>query len=311
MKTLAFLVLLIILCGCTNTPSRYSAEFIGLFDTITVITGYADNQEQFEYHVRRIFDRLEDLHRLFDKYNRYDGLNNLYTINAMAGVSPVEVRQEIIDLLLFAKEGYEISGGTVNVALGPVLSIWHQYRRLGLRDGLYAALPSMDDLKEAAELSDISNMIIDEEARTVFLLLNGMSLDVGAIAKSFAIGIAARESDMEALLINSGWDIYAKNPPLSRPYWNVGIHEGKEIIQLSRGAVAVSSNHFRQYVVDGQVMGHIIDPGTLMPARRFNQVVVIHSEPEMADLLSTALFIMSREDGEALAERMGAEAFWY
>ena len=69
----------------------------------------------------------------FDIYDNYDGVNNVKTINDNAGIAPVEVDKELIDLLELSREEYELTSGKVNVAMGSVLSIWHTYRRRALQ----------------------------------------------------------------------------------------------------------------------------------------------------------------------------------
>lgn len=93
----------------------------------------------------------------------------------------------MIDLLLEAKELYAFTGGRVNVAFGSVLSIWHDYRERGIDDPLSAKLPPMEKLREAAAHTDIDKVVIDEAASTVYLADPEMRLDVGAVAKGYAV----------------------------------------------------------------------------------------------------------------------------
>jgi thiamine biosynthesis lipoprotein len=137
-----------------------------------------------------------------------------------------------------------------------------------------------------------------------------MSLDVGAVAKSFAAGLAAeaaKEAGMPAGLINAGGNIVAFGQPPGRGHWSIGIQnpETNELtgrIFVTGRTVSASNNKYRP--------GHIIDPATLLPANRFRQVVAVHECPAMADLLSTAIFILPRDEGEALAQQTGVEVFW-
>ena len=120
-------IVFVIAGGCSrkDQPRRFEAEFLELFDTVTQITGYAPNKEIFTQQVQSIHDELKEYHELYDIYDSYDNLNNLKTINDNAGIAPVKVDKRIIDLLLLGREMYEISAGTINIAYGSVLSIWH------------------------------------------------------------------------------------------------------------------------------------------------------------------------------------------
>jgi thiamine biosynthesis lipoprotein len=314
---------LLIFGACTPAYQRFSAHRLGPFDTITTFIGYAENEEAFAHYADIVFGRLEELHRYYDIFNAYDGINNLYTINSRAGIAPVAVSQDIIDLLLVAREAYEITEGMTNAAMGAVLRIWHEYRTYGIANPDYAALPSWEILAQAAELMDMSHVIIDEAGGTVFLEAYGMSLDVGSIAKGFAAGLAAEaaaEAGMEAMLLSAGGHVVAIGTPPGRDAWNIGIAnpdrttpgapQTVDTLRATDVAVSTSSASLRYFTVDDGYLGHIIDPTTLHPPQRFAQVVVIHPVSWMADALSTALFILPLEEGQAMARQAGADALW-
>lgn len=79
-------------------------------------------------------------------------IHNIETINDNAGIEPVKVDQRIIDLLIFSKNMYELSGGRVNIAMGSVLEIWHDYREEGINDPESSKLPPMEELEAANAL---------------------------------------------------------------------------------------------------------------------------------------------------------------
>ncbi|MCL2192373.1 MAG: FAD:protein FMN transferase [Treponema sp.] len=309
--------------ACAPKYQRHQAHIMGPFDTVTILLGYAESARAFNNYAAIVFERLETLHRMYDIFNAYDNLNNLHTINANAGIRPVEVEQEIIDMLLAAQKAYAITRGRTNAAMGSVLRIWHDYRMRGLADPENAALPSMDALMEAAGRMSMTNVVIDEENRTVFIAEEGVSLDVGSIAKGYAAGLAltaAKEAGLRNALLSVGGHIVAIGAPPRRGHWNVAIQNpetGREgaphtvdTIPLTNATVSISGAYQRFYMVDGLHFGHVIDPDTLMPATLYKQVAVIHPQSWMADALSTALFILPRGEGETLAEATGAEAFW-
>ena len=166
--------------------ARYQASFLDVFDTKTDIVGYSTSEEAFTEQVTLIKEKLEYYHKLYDIYNEYEGINNIKTINDHAGIEPVEVSQEIIDLLLFSKEMYEKTNGQMNIAMGSVLEIWHNYRDAGIHDPQNASIPLMEDLQAASAYCDINQIVIDEEAKTVYLMDEYMSIDVGSIGKGYA-----------------------------------------------------------------------------------------------------------------------------
>ena len=178
--------------GAAAESKRYETSFLDVFDTFSQVVVYADTQEAAQEILQTVHDELKVYHRLFDIYQAYEGVNNLYTVNQNAGIAPVAVEQPLYDLLTFGKEIYAQTGGKTNIALGSVLSIWHEYRELGLADPEHAAVPSAEELYRAGEHTDISALEIDEENCTVRISDPDASIDVGALGKGYATEMAAR-----------------------------------------------------------------------------------------------------------------------
>lgn len=314
-------VLCALLCGCAAAPAgeeggqkRYEASFLTLFDTVTTMVGYADSEEAFTAQAQQIHDELLEYHQLYDIYNDYDGLNNLKTVNDNAGIAPVEVDAKILDMLEFSRDLYEETGGRVNVAMGGVLSLWHDAREAGIEDPANAYLPDQDALEEAARHADWSNVVIDEEAGTVYLADPDLSLDVGAIAKGYAVERVC-ETAPAGMLISVGGNVRATGPKPDGSPWVVGIEnpDGGDFLHtlyVEDSSVVTSGDYQRYYLVDGQRYHHIIDPDTLYPATRWRSVSILCEDSGIADGLSTALFTLSQEDGQKLLDAFDAEALW-
>ncbi|MDR3238471.1 MAG: FAD:protein FMN transferase [Clostridiales bacterium] len=313
--------------GCQKQSPflKFQAEFYDLFDTVSVITGYAETESEFNRYAQIIYDRLKELNRLYDIYHDYPGIQNVKTINDNAGAQPVPVPQEIADLLRESIDYYESSGHTVNIALGPVLRLWHDYRTAGISDPATAAAPPMSDLARANQNTHIENVLIDLSAQTVFLRDKGMSLDVGAVAKGYAVKLAVADAvraGMTSAIINIGGNVQSVGKPLggARDQWGVGIQDPSKPAQGSENildtiyindmSVVTSGNYQRFYEVDGKIYSHIIDPERLMPAERYSAVTVAHPDAGVADMLSTALYILPLGDGQVLSKKYGAEALW-
>lgn len=322
MKRLICLILAcLILCGCAAGAGKpeqkqYTATFLTLFDTVTTIKGKAESEEAFRSLTQSIHDELLECHQLFDIYNDYEGINNLKTVNDSAGIAPVEVDRRIIDLLLDCREYYEATGGKVNVALGSVLALWHNARNDGIRNPENAYLPDGEELQEAAQHTSFANVIIDEEASTVFLSDPQLRLDVGAIAKGWATEYVAKNAP-SGLLISVGGNVCATGPKDEKGSpWIVGVQDPRDpsahvhTLYLTEGSLVTSGDYQRTYVVDGKLYHHIIDPETLHPSRYWSSVTIVCENSGLADALSTALFLMNQEDGQALLDQLGAEALW-
>ena len=326
----ALLVLVVSIClsGCGKpAPKRYQAEFLTLFDTVTRIVGFStDGGKDFSAVAQKAYDELEVYHKLFDIYNEYEGVANIKTINKNAGIAPITVDKKIIDLLLFSKQAYDNTDGAVNIAFGSVLKLWHDERDAGIDNPEKAALPDTENLKAAAEHCDIDKVIIDTEKSTVFLEDKLMSLDVGAIAKGYAVEMVARVLEAEgvkSLLISVGGNVRAiggKYNTQSGGFdldWQVGVqdpenNDGELFSVLVNGMSVVTSGIYeRYYTVDGVKYHHIIDPSTLFPTNNYVSLTVICKDSGLADALTTALFNLPLEQSMALVKKTdGVEACW-
>lgn len=337
-------------CGSPQaSSSRFSLSYEGSFDTVITITGYADSAESFRQMAELANGEFERLDRLFDIYSLYslegeklesleaaeeaglELLPNLAYINAKAKEEPVETEPEIIELLEYGREIYALTDGRVNIAMGQVLSLWHD-----AREGKY--LPDPEALKEAAEHRSIESLVLNEAEGTVYFSDPLLRLDVGAIAKGCACERAARsleEKGYTDFIINAGgnvrtngekkdgsgpWVVGLENPdpqgifsedgkPLfeGEPYFDTlraseGDSAGNE--SPRRLAVATSGVYQRYFELNGRRYHHIIDPETLYPAEGLLSVSVATEDAGTADALSTALFNMSEEEGRSLLDRI-------
>ncbi len=327
-RLLAGISALAVVCGCLLTsckkaPQKYSEHSFVYFDTVTTITGYADSQDAFDRVAGGILEELEEYHRLYNVYLRYDGVNNLCTVNDLVdGVHPtVTVDQKIIDLLLYAKDVHRQTDGMTNVAMGSVLKLWHDYRSIGMDNPADATLPPMDKLQEAARHTDIDKVVIDAQNSTVHLSDPAMRLDVGAVAKGYAVERIARRLEQEGVsgyVLNVGGNVRAVGAKPDGTGWTVGVEnpdpdadEYLAYLTLDTQSLVTSGSYQRYYIVDGQRYHHIIHPDTLMPSAGLTSVSVVCTDSGQGDALSTALFCMTVEEGKALIDTIpDAEAMW-
>jgi len=323
-RTLSILIiisLLISLSGCKNGKKRFEAEFLQLFDTVTKIIAYTESKAEFEALSNFVYDTLEQYHRLYDIYHDYDGISNIKTINDNAGKVPVKVDRKIIDLLIFSRQAYDMTDGKCNIALGSVLHIWHQYREDGINDPGNAALPPKSLLEQASRHTDINKIIIDSDTSTVFLEDPDMRIDVGSVAKGYAVERLAQaiiEHGNSFVLFSVGGNVRAVGGRNQTEPWKIGIENPDEktegempTVRISDKSAVTSGTYQRFYTVDGRQYHHIIDPKSLMPSEYFKSVTVICRDSGLADALSTAVFCMPYERGRQLIDSIeGTDALW-
>lgn len=293
------------------------------FNTSSFLLSPLEDENQFMELMRGMDDRLLRLHRLFDIYHSYEGMNNLKTLNDQAGQGKVKVDADIIRLLQFGKEVHKLTNGRVNIAMGSVLKLWHDAREAALAHPDKASLPSEEALKEAALHCNIEDVVLDPQANTVEILDPQLRLDVGAIGKGFAAEEVcqwAQEAGYVSLALNMGgnvrvlgfrdgrstpWNIAVQNPvpSESRPYLFVA--------KLVDQALITSGVYERYFEYKGERYHHLIDPDSLQPSRRYLSVSVLTESSAMGDALSTALFMLSEEEGKQLIDSLpNTEAYW-
>ena len=307
----------------TAELEKFSAYSFDYFDTVSTVSGYAESKEAFDQIANEVLELLHEYHRLFTIYHRYEGLENLCTINELVDGEhrTVTVDPRVIDMLLYAKEMHALTGGRVNIAMGSVLSIWHEYRTVGMDDPASAMLPPMDKLQEAAQHTDIAHLVIDEQNCTVTITDPAMRLDVGAIAKGYAVEMIAQMLESRGVsgyVLNVGGNVRTIGAKADGTPWTVGLEnpfdEGEDYLcylGLTGQTLVTSGSYQRYYLVAGKRYHHIIHPDTLMPAEGLTSVSVLTSHSGKADALSTALFCMTLEEGMALVQSLpDTEAQW-
>ncbi len=326
LRCLSVMIILCLLCGfagCNATQkTRYSKQYLDYFDTVSLVVGYEENEEDFNKVCDFVEAELDRYNKLYDIYHKYEGITNIYNINREGTEAPLAVNSDLIAMLKFAKEMYTFTEGMTNIAMGSVLSIWHDYREEGIYDPANAKIPPMEDLRAAAEHCNIDDIVIDEENGTVFLADPKMSIDVGAVAKGYAVERIAQELIEMGICnytLNIGGNIRTIGAKADGRGWVAGIQnpdifsEDKFLLKVAIAdtALVTSGTYQRYYYVGDVKYHHIIDPETLMPKNTFDSVSIITPDSGVADALSTACFNLSLEDGMVLiASLENTEAMW-
>ncbi len=318
----AVVALMVILLPCATSTElvRYKTSFFDVFDTYSEITVYAATEAKATELANEAHAELVTYHQLYDIYNDYDGVVNMKTVNEQAGTAPVVVDARIMDLLAFAKTMAAKTDGRMNIAMGSVLTIWHYYRTQGLEDPASATLPTLAELQTAAEHTGIGDLVLDADAMTVSFADPQLKLDVGAVAKGYAVERVAQQLEAQGVtsaLLSIGGNVRAIGAKGDGSAWRVNVQnpdlaaEDQSIatLALTELSLVTSGSYQRYYTVDGKQYHHIIDPDTLFPADKLWAVSIVTQDSGLADALSTALFTLSIEDGQALLatfENVGA-----
>ncbi len=328
-KTFLFILLILFLTGCKSEPVRYSKVLIdvGFNDAPVTFVAYTENEAEYNKYYDILKEDLLVLGQLFDKYNNYDGMNNLKTINDNAGIQPVVVDQNLLDLIVFAKDYYEITEHTFDISLGSVLNVWHNYREEGKLNNsgdpqTYGRVPTIEELQTAKTCASWDFVEINDADNTVYLNNPCASLDVGGIAKGFAADIVTErliEAGLEVAIINLGdSSIITLGTKPNGDEWGVGIAQPKMDVLIADSSVdtlffegpihiSTSGDNQNYYIAEGGVVyHHLIDPNTLYPVvTNLHSVTIATSlSAGAAEALSKAMFILPYDDALALLTQL-------
>lgn len=316
---LAAALLCLPLTACQKQQNLYSASWFDLFDTVAMVQGYADSQDDWNAQAQALRSDLQRYNELFDIYSHYDGMTNLYDVNAQAAAAPVQVSDELYAFLRWCKDtAYPATDGATNIAAGAVLRLWHD-----ARESDAPAPPDADAITAALTHIDIENLILDDAAQTVYFADPAMTLDVGAVGKGYAVELAAQAAQARGLtsaLLNIGGNVRAIGTKPGGKPWTAGVENpwGSDpayiqAVELADGdSLVISGDYQRYFEYDGVRYAHLIDLTTGWPARYFSSVAVLaHADTGgLADALSTGLFCLPEETGRVLAAQNHYAVLW-
>ena len=322
MKKILILIALLLLVGCSEKKEdvlyKESTTESG-FDTKIDLIASVESQSEFDTYFKIVKEEFWRYHQMFDKYNDYDGINNIKTINDNAGIKPIVVDPITIEMLLLAKEYTELSDGYFDITFGSVLEIWHDYREEGEllnADGKPGRGPDMAVLEEAKQYTGWQLEEIDETNNTVYLTNPRTKLDVGAIAKGYAtelVALTLEEQGLKHAIVSGGGNIRTIGTKLSGTPWSIGVEEPSDFPMGSSVdvftfpsdmSVVTSGDYQRYYLVENEKrMSHLINPHTLMPEDIFKSVTIFTPNSSQADALSTAVYMMTYEEALEFKDR--------
>ncbi len=320
--------LLFMLAGCSQTDAgssdqlkQYSADTFS-FDTVITLKAYCTSQDEFDRYFNMAVEQFNHYYKLFDRYHTYANLNNLKTVNDNAGVGAVDVDAALIEVVRMASDYYVYTAGGFDCTIGRLIDIWADFRSQVSADAASAVLPAQTVLKNAYVADSWNYVTIDEAGNKLTITDSRIQLDLGAIAKGYASQKVADYLNAEGLnygFISAGGNVVLLGLKPDGSSWNVGIANPQatssslDIITASQKESLVTSGSYQRTVTyNGENYHHVIDPKTLQPARLYTSVTVIGADSTLCDVLSTALFVLPLDEGQALLETYAAgyDAVW-
>lgn len=242
---------------------------------------------------------VKEIERIEHLLSASDSTSMISQINQNAGKEAIKVNQELFDLFMRAKKISRLTEGAFDISYASIEKIW-QF------DGSMDKLPSPEDIEASVAKIHWEHIILNKRKRTVLLQEKGMKVNMGGIQKGYAANrakLAMVKFGIRGGLVNAGGDLLAWGEKASGKRWKINIANPQQQksaiawVHIKDLAVVTSGNYNKFALIDGKRYAHIIDPRTGYPISNIKSVTVISPDAELADALSTAVFVMGIRDG--------------
>lgn len=262
-------------------------------DTVCSVNLYEDGTEKL---YNEIFQRLDNLEAQFSVTIPE---SNVSKLNSGAGTGPVQISEDVTNILEISSAVSKISGGAFDITTDPVIQLW------GINTER-ARVPARSEIDEALEKVGYKRMFFADDGVRWAILENGMSINFGAVAKGYAADAVAAildEHKVRKAILDLGGNIYCYGKKEDGKLWTVGIKNpenptGTPLLKISSDEVSVvtSGIYERYFEKDGKKYHHIFDPKTGCPVENdLSSVTVVCKLSTAADALSTACFVLGKD----------------
>lgn len=274
-------------------------------DTYVTVTVVAHSKDEAEKAVQDAFSAIE---RFGDLINFFSRKSELSQINRNAGIAPVKVSAQTLDVIEQSLYVARESGGAFDPTIGPEIQMWDFHKKIK---------PSDSAIREKLPLVNYRNVVVDNKDSTVFLRKKGMMLDLGGIAKGYGADLAVgvlKQDGIRAGIVAVAGDIRTFGLKPDGSSWNVGIENPRQkdasdeimaTIRLSNEAISTSGDYQRYFILNGRRYHHLLNPKTGHPAMFCRSVSVITNKGVFTDSFATAVFILGPERGMNLLQKLG------
>lgn len=274
-----------------------------LMGTVVWVSAVASNEREAQHASAA---GLAEIRRLEELLSTWIPESELSRVNAAAGVKPIAVSEETIQVLERSREMNRLTEERFNIAIGPAVEAWNFSRE--------GRVPSQWKLDAVRPLINLANLQINRNTKTVYLAVSGMRIDIGGIGKGYAADLAAavmQKAGATAGVVAISGDIKTFGHMPEGKRFQFGIqHPRKErghllaSVTLENEAVSTAGDYERYFEYQGVRYHHILDPQTLQPAKLSQSVTIVAREGVVADGLDTGIFVMGPVRGMALIESL-------
>ncbi len=257
--------------------------------------------------VNEALDEVDRIDRLMSHYKPDSPLSRL---NREAADRPVRVEPELFDFIAECLRYSRQSDGAFDITVGPLMKAWGFFRGEG-------RMPTKSELAEARSRVGYQHVILDREARTIRFDRAGVELDLGGIAKGYAVDrtvAVLKRHGIERALVNAcGSTIYGLGAPPGASTWNVKLQDPirrKKVamtVRLKNQALSVSGSYEKFFELAGVRYSHIMDPRTGAPVQGVISVAVITRTGTAGDALDNVFYVLGVEESRGRLKKFAAE----
>ncbi len=257
------------------------------------------------------------INKVDDLMSDYKSDSEISSVNRDGFEKAVQLSQSTFEVLQRSIEFSELTDGAFDITVGPLVELFRKAKRK-------QALPNQDEITDAKSKVGFEKLKLDDRNRTVQFTVEGMQLDVGGIAKGYAVDKAVETMQTHGAIggmVDLGGDIRCFGAPFKgRDYWVIGLQNpnmvkdsaGSEVLlklKIANGAIATSGDYQQFIIIEGKRRGHIIDRKTGTSTEGLSSVTIIADNATNADALATAVSVMGNKNGLELIEKInGTEA---
>ncbi len=289
-----WLLIFLLSLGCgEETLIRESKLLLG---TQVEVKVYHRDRERAEEVIDLAFQEVERIENLLSKYRKGSDVSLL---NRESSGNEVKVNPETLKVINASLRYAELTNGTFDITVAPLMELWGFVKK-------ESRIPTDEEIVEALSLINHKGLILNEVEGTVMFGKEGMSIDLGGVAKGYAVDraiVVLRREGIKSGMVNAGGDIFVMGSPSDRDFWRIAVEHPKgkgkylTILELKDQAVATSGDYRKFFEIGGKRYCHIMDPRTGRPVKGMLSVTTIADSCLEADALATAVFVMGKEKG--------------
>jgi thiamine biosynthesis lipoprotein len=270
------------------------------------IIAVAENRGTAQKAIAGALDSLRQIEALASSHLED---SEIAKVNALAFREPVKVSEPVFEILERAVYYGKLTNGAFDITVGPLIDVWQAAADTN-------TVPEPNQLQKALAEVGYDKVHLDPNNNTVRFGVEGMKLDLGGIAKGYAIDLAIdaiKQAGAEGGMVDVGGDIRCFGTPADgKKHWLIGLQDPdlarKEqnllVLKLDDAAVATSGDYRRFVLIGNERHSHIIDTHTGQSAAKLSSVTVITEKAVDADALATAVSVLGPEDGLKLIESL-------